>query len=167
MPGLVLTLRHQFEAWSRGFYRSGQAERHICNLLYNVAQISGSRLSGWPVLEETEALIEHTRAAIAPVFGMSLAGLRRHRGEQSAFAVHALELARLVSEMIRDAREQHALDDSADKTDDEATRTALSLWFDFDDNENENADEHESMAAAVTGAGRVPGASSDDYRIFT
>ena len=165
MPGLVSNLRQQFEAWSLGFYRSGQAENHIGNLLYTVAQISWSRLSGWPVLEETEGLIEHTRAGIAPSLGVSLAGLRRHRAEQSVFAIHALEMARLVSEMIRDAREQHTLDDSSDKTDDEATRTALSLWFDFDD--NENADKDESVAATVTGAGRVAGASGDGYRIFT
>jgi len=165
MPGIATNLRQQFEAWSRGFYRSGQAESHIGNLLYTVAQISWSRLSGWPVLEETEGLIEHTRAAIAPVLGVSLAGLRRHRAEQSEFAVHALEMARLVSEMIRDARAQQAWDESADKTEDEATRSALSLWFDFDD--NENADEDESMPAAVAGTGRVPGASSDSYRIFT
>jgi cobaltochelatase CobT len=167
MPGLVLNLRHQFEAWSRGFYRSGQAESHIGNLLYTVAQISWSRLSGWPVLEETEGLIEHTRAGIAPVLGMSLAGLRRHRADQGSFAVHALEMARLVSDMIRDAREQHTLADSSDQTDDEATRTALSLWFDFDDNENDNADEDESVAADVTGVRRAPGASGDSYRIFT
>ena len=165
MPGIVTNLRHQFEAWSRGFYRSGQAESHIGNLLYTVAQISWSRLSGWPVLEETEGLIEHTRAAIAPVLGVSLAGLRRHRAEQSEFAVHALKMARLVSEMIRDAREQQAWDESADKTEDEATRSALSLWFDFDD--NENADEDESMPAAVTGTGRAPAVPSDGYRIFT
>jgi cobaltochelatase CobT len=165
MPGIVTNLRHQFETWSRGFYRSGQAENHIGNLLYTVAQIAWSRLSGWPVLEETEGLIEHTRAAIAPVLGVSLAGLRRHRAEQNAFAVHALEMARLVSDMIRDARDQQAWDESADKPADEATRTALSLWFDFDD--NENADEDESMPAAVTGTGRAPAAPSDSYRIFT
>ena len=165
MPGLVANLRHQFEAWSRRFYRSGQAESHIGNLLYTVAQISWSRLCGWPVLEETEGLIEHTRATIAPVVGISLWGLWRHRAEQSAFAVHALEMARLVSEMIRDAREQHTWDDPSDKTDDEATRTALSLWFDFDD--TEKVDEDESAAIAGTGVGRVSGTSSDGYRIFT
>jgi cobaltochelatase CobT len=165
MPGLVLNLRHQFEAWSRGVYHSGQS--HIGNLLYTVVQVSWSRLSGWPVLEETEGLIEHTRGAIAPVLGMPLAGLRRHRAEQSAFAVHALEMARLVSEMIRDAREQHALDESSDKRDDETTRTALSPWFDFDFDDSENVDEDEATAAAVSGVGRVPGALSDSYRIFT
>ena len=165
MPGLVENLRHQFEAWSRGFYRSGQAESHIGNLLYTVAQISWSRLSGWPVLEESEGLIEHTRGAIAPSLGASLAGLRRHRAEQGAFAVHALEMARLVSEMIRDARAQHTWDDATDKTDDAATRTALSLWFDFED--NENADEDEPMAVAATGMRRMPDASNDGYRVFT
>lgn len=160
MPGLVRNLRERFEAWSRAFYRSGLTEDHLGILLYTVAQIAWSRLTGWPVLEETEDLIEATRAAIVPALGVSLAGLRRHRAEQGAFAVHALELARLVGEMIRTARAEHAQDDPHD-TDDDKARTAFSLWFDVEDHE------HEDMAVALTGESRVLGASDQGYRAYT
>lgn len=113
------------------------------------------------MLEETEDLIEATRAAIVPVLGVWLAGLRRHRAEQDAFAVHALEMARLVSEMIRAARAQHAQDDAEDLEVDDAPRTAFSLWLDFE------ADEHEEMGVAATGNSRVLEASGQGYRAYT
>ncbi|MGT2493227.1 hypothetical protein ACU4GD_28845 [Cupriavidus basilensis] len=47
----------------RAFYRAGLAESHLGILLCTVEQIAWSRLSGWPVLEDTEDLIEATRAA--------------------------------------------------------------------------------------------------------
>src|SRR5258708_139075 len=163
MPGLVGNLRDRFEAWSLAFYRSGLAEDHLGILLYTVAQIAWSRLTGWPVLEQTEGLIEATRAAIAPVLGVSLAGLRRHRQEQDAFAVHAVELARLVGDMIRAARAE-ALDDAQDdprESDDKAPSTAFSLWFDVED------DEYKDMAVALTGRSRVFEASEQGYRVYT
>ncbi|MFL9934498.1 cobalt chelatase [Paraburkholderia sp. RL18-103-BIB-C] len=162
MPGLVQNLRDRFEAWSRAFYRSGLAEDHLGILLYTVAQICWSRLTGWPVLEDTEGLIEATRAAIVPALGVSLAGLRRHRAEQGAFAVHALELARRVGEMVRAARaEQVQAQDDLQDTDDDKARTAFSLWFDIEDNE------HEDMAIALTGDSRVLDASDQGYRAYT
>ncbi|MFP3567957.1 cobaltochelatase CobT-related protein [Paraburkholderia sp. SIMBA_030] len=160
MPGLAQNLRDRFEGWSRAFYRSGLAEDHLGILLYTVAQISWSRLTGWPVLEDTEDLIEATRAAIVPTLGVSLAGLRRHRAEQGAFAVHALEMARLVDEMIRAARAERVQDDPQD-TDDDNARTAFSLWFDVED------DEYKDMAVALTGDSRVLGASDHGYHAYT
>ncbi|WJF90447.1 cobalt chelatase [Paraburkholderia bonniea] len=170
MPGLADNLRHQFEAWSRRFYRSGQAESHLGNLLYTVAQISWSHLSGWPVLEENDGLIEATRAAITPTLGASLVGLRRHRAEQSAFALHALEMARLVSAMIHAARAQEKPGHHTTGNADEATLTALSLWFDGED--FENADINTPLIAASDGdgddvkhAGKT--SSATGYRVFT
>ncbi|MEA3085429.1 MAG: cobaltochelatase CobT, partial [Paraburkholderia sp.] len=163
MPGLVQNLRERFEAWSRAFCDAGLADDHVGILLFTVAQIAWSRLTGWPVLEQTEGPIEATRAAIVPVLGVSLAGLRRHRQEQDAFAVHALELARLVARMIRDARAD-ALDDAQDdaqESDDQAPRTAFSLWFDVED------DEYKDMAVALSGRSRVLEASDQGYRAFT
>ncbi|MGO4811483.1 cobalt chelatase [Cupriavidus sp. 2MCAB6] len=161
MPGLAQNLRHRFEDWSRAFYRAGLAESHLGILLYTVAQIAWSRLSGWPVLEDTEDLIEATRAAIVPVLGVSLAGLRRHRAEQGAFAVHALEMARLVGEMLQAERAGRAQDDAGDQEDEEAARVAFSLALGFED------DEYEAMAVAATGNSRVLHGSEQGYRAYT
>lgn len=159
MPGVAQNLRHRFEAWSRAFHRSGLADGHLGILLYTVAQISWSRLTGSPVLEETEDLIEVTRAAIVPAIGFALAGLRRHRDDQSAFAGHALEMARLVGEMIRSARAEQAEEEGADEED--TARAAFSLLLDFDDEESD------TIAAAPTGRSRVLEESGHGYRVYT
>jgi cobaltochelatase CobT len=166
MRGLMHNLRHGFEAFLRDFHRSGEGESHIGNLLFTVAQVSWSRLTGWPVLEETEGLIEHTRGGIAPMTGPLLAGMQRHRAQQAAFAVHALALARLVSNMVHDARTEHVWDDETKDRDEEATTNGLSLWFDFEDVQEPEEDD-ESKPAVVDGARRLRGDDGEDYRIFT
>ena len=161
MPGLVQNLRTRFEAWSRAMHRSGIVDGHLGLLLYTVAQMCWSRLSGWPVLEETEGLIEATRASIAPVIGVSLAGMRRTRSDQRAFAHYALELARQISEMIDAERAAGLPDEAEDQQKDEAARNAFSLFLDFDDGDEEG------ITLAHTGESRVLGASEQGYRVFT
>ncbi|ASL42028.1 Aerobic cobaltochelatase subunit CobT [Burkholderia sp. AD24] len=161
MPGLVHNLRHRFESWSRAFCRAGLADGHLGILLYTVAQIVWSRLSGWPVLEESEGLIEATRAAITPTLGVPLAALRRHRAEQGGFALHALELARLVGVMMREARGQSAEEEEDAPEDDEAVRVMFALWFDSD------AGEQVDMGLAATGDSRVLREASQRYQAYT
>ena len=99
MPGMAGNLRQRFAAWSRAFHASGLTDSSLGILLYTVTQICWSRLHALPVLEED--LIETTRAGIAPVIGTPLAGLRRTRHDQAAFALHALAIARIVGERVR------------------------------------------------------------------
>jgi cobaltochelatase CobT len=167
LHGVARNLRRGFEAWSRAFHQSGEGESHIGNLLYTVAQISWSRLSGWPVLEESEGLIEHTRGGIAPLMGVALAGMHRQREQQAAFAVHALDMARLVSDMVREARAEHVWDDETAETDDEASTTGLSLWFDFEEQEEPDEDDDESKPAVVVGKRRGRDGDAEAYRVFT
>ncbi|MEA3252236.1 MAG: hypothetical protein U9Q35_11915 [Pseudomonadota bacterium] len=98
MPGMVANLDQRFTNWSRHFYRSGLTEGTIGLLLYSVAQICWSRLQARPVLEETEDTIEGTRASLVGVLGTALAGIRRYRHDQAAFADHALAIARATAE---------------------------------------------------------------------
>ncbi|KVZ22610.1 cobalt chelatase [Burkholderia multivorans] len=133
LRGVVQNLRHRFEAWSRTFHLSGQADTHVGILVYTVVQIAWSRLSGWPVLDETEDLIEASRAAIVPQIGTQLAALRRCRHDQRAFAVHALALARRIAAMIRDARASVVDPDPNDTREPDDALTQFSLWVDFDD----------------------------------
>ncbi|MPW23992.1 cobalt chelatase [Paraburkholderia sp. CNPSo 3157] len=160
MPGLAQNLRSRFEAWSRDMHRSRIVDGHLGLLLYTVAQMCWSRLSGWPVLEETEGLIEATRASVAPVIGAPLVGMRRTRSDQCAFAEHALELARQISEMI-DAERAALPDEAEDQQDDEAARNAISLFLDFEDGDEEG------ITLAHTGESRVLRASEQGYRVFT
>ncbi|ACC75253.1 cobalt chelatase [Paraburkholderia phymatum] len=161
MPGLEQNLRDRFDAWSRAMHRAGIVDGHLGLLLYTVAQMGWSRLSGWPVLEETEGLIEATRASIAPMIGVSLASMRRTRGDQRAFAQHALELARQISAMIDAERAARLPDEVEDKQEDEAARNACSLFLDFEDGVEEG------ITLAHTGESRVLRALGQGYRVFT
>jgi len=157
MAGVAANLRHRFKAWSQAFHRSGLTEGHLGILLYTVAQVAWSRLTGAPVLPETEDLIEATRAAIVPVLGSALAGLRRHRHDQAAYGEHALALARAVGEMVRtEAQDGLGEGEAASRA-----TAGFALWLDFD------SGEEQAFALAPDGHSRVLADASDGYRIFT
>lgn len=161
MRGLANNLRERFEAWSRAYCRAGLTDDHLGILIYTVAQIVWSRVTGWPVLEETEDLIEATRAGIVPAIGAQLAGLRRHRLDQRAYARDARELARRVAAMLDDARAVFAADAAEDARKPDDALTSFSLWVDFDEPD-------EAMPAlALTGESRVLGTAADGYRAYT
>ena len=160
LRGVAGNLRHRFEQWSLAFHRSGLTDSMRGILLFTVAQISRARVTGEPVLHEAEDLMEATRAGIAPLLGHALAGLRRYRQDQTAYAVHALDLARLVADLLRSA-EPEGTDDDKDKPAEEMERAAFSLMMDFD------AAVEDGIAAAVTGRSRVLEGQGDVYRMFT
>src|SRR6202012_426001 len=117
MEGVRRNVRHRFDAWSHACHETGLLDSDIGLLIYTVAQMAESRLSGRAVFEATEGIIEATRAALAPSLGHALAGMRRHRADQRAYAVHALAIARNIGEMIRDV--QHAFVESNPSSDDD------------------------------------------------
>ncbi|NSX13139.1 cobalt chelatase [Cupriavidus taiwanensis] len=158
MAGVAANLRHRFLAWSRAFHRSGLTDGHLGILLYTVAQVAWSRLNGEPVLEETEDLIEATRAAIVPRLGTPLAGLRAHRHDQAAYAAHALALAHAVAQMIRTEAPGTGEDDDKAAS---AARAGFALWLDFDEPPAED------FAVADSGHSRVLADATDGYRIYT
>ena len=160
LGGVAANLRHRFEQWSLAFHRSGLTDSMRGILLFTVAQICRARVTGEPVLHEAEDLMEATRAGIAPLLGHALAGLRRHRQDQAAYAGHALALARLVADLLRSA-EPGATDGDRDKPAEEMERAAFSLMMDFD------AAVEDGIAAAVSGHSRVLEGQGDVYRVFT
>jgi len=81
MEGVRRNVRHRFDAWSHACHETGLLDSDIGLLIYTVAQMAESRLSGRAVFEATEGIIEATRAALAPSLGHALAGMRRHRAE--------------------------------------------------------------------------------------
>ncbi|BBP99702.1 cobaltochelatase subunit CobT [Burkholderia sp. SFA1] len=164
LQGVRRNVRHRFDAWSRACHAAGLLDSDIGLLIYTVAQMAASRLSGRPVLEETEGLIEATRMALAPPLGKALAGMRRHCGDQRAYAAHALDIARHIGSMVRDARNAFAESNaSSDDDENEPARTMLGTWFDIDDEEGDI----ERLALAASGDSSARDASGEDYRIFT
>ena len=90
--GVRQNLRHRFKTWSAAFVASGLTENTRGLLLYTLAQTSRTRLTGEPVVESTEDMIEGTRGHLVGAIGTRLAWLRRERHDQSAFAPHALAI---------------------------------------------------------------------------
>jgi cobaltochelatase CobT len=161
MPGLAHNLRQRFDTWSRAYCRAGLNEGHLGILIYTVAQVVWSRVTGWPVLEETEDLLEATRAGIAPVIGVPLAGLRANRADQRRYAVHARELAHRVASMLDEARTTSAADDTDEAQDIEDALTSFSLWVDFDEADSD------LPALALAGERHTQARAADDYRAYT
>ena len=161
MPGIAKNLRDRFEAWSRAMHITGVADSHVGLLLYTVAQMSWSRLTGYPVVEDTEGLIVATRMVIAPRIGGALAGMRRTRADQTAFAVYARELAADIASLIRSAGGEQTEDKTKDDEDEKGVRNAFSLFLDFDEHEDDG------ITIAHSGDSRVLQASAQGYRVYT
>ena len=159
LPGMAGNLRQRFLDWLQEFYDSGLAESALGNLLFTVALVCRSRLTGEPAPERMQDAVEATRASIAPALGHSLAGLRRHRGDQAAYAEHALSISRAIGEMIRNAAAED--DAQAEESDSEKALAAFSLLLDFD------AEDHDGIAAAQSGDSKVLEDSEQGYRIYT
>ncbi|MGL6110112.1 MAG: cobaltochelatase CobT-related protein [Rubrivivax sp.] len=160
LDGVARNLRHRFEQWSLSFHRSRLTDSARGILLYTVAQVCRARVTGEPVLEATEDLMEATRAALSPAMGTDLAGLRRQRHDQAAYAVHALAIAALVAEMLRSADDEDST--RADRVDvEDSERAAFSLVMELD------ARVEEGVAAAVSGHSRAFEAAQGRYCIYT
>lgn len=162
MPGIAHNLRHRFEAWSMAFYNSGLTETAKGMLLYTVAQITRSRVTAQPVVEATEDAIEATRMSIVRSLGHGLAGLRRQRFDQVAYAQHALSIARLVAGMLAayDLEQEAGADDSDTEPDDQPLE--FNLWMDFD-----GEDGDDGFTTASSGSSRTLAESGGVYRVFS
>ncbi len=162
MPGMAHNLRHRFEAWSMSFYNSGLTETAKGMLLYTVAQITRSRVTAQQVVEATEDVIEATRMSIVKSLGHGLAGLRRQRFDQAAYAKHALSIASLVAGMLAayDVETEAGTDDSDTEPDDKPLD--FNLWMDFDGEEGD-----EGFTTASAGSSRTLAESGGVYRVFT
>ena len=158
MAGMRRNLRHRHEQWSLAFHHSGQTDTARGLLLYAVAQICRARVSGQQVVEETEDMLEATRFALAPLIGHALAGLRRDRADQAAYAVHALAIARTVATMLHDAGEDAsaARDPHVDDK-----RSVFSLVADMDQ------EIVERFTTAESGRSAVLDDAGGAYRVFT
>ena len=162
MPGVRQNLRHRFETWSLQHHHAGKTETARGLLLYTVAQVCRARVCGEAVTEETEELLEATRAGTAPLLGVALAGLRRHRADQAACAPHALSIARTVAALLREAGRQE--DERSHHDDAEADSdpwAAFSLLLDQGDAIED------AVSTAVSGRSLVLDSLAGGYRIYT
>jgi len=160
MPGMRRNLRHRHEQWSLSFHHSGLTDTARGLLLYAVAQICRARVSGQQVVEETEDMLEATRFALSPLIGHALAGLRRDRADQAAYAVHARAIARTVAAMLHSAGDEADVDPREGDADDDR-RSVFSLVAEMDQ------EIVERFTAAVSGRSTLLDDAGGAYRVFT
>ena len=129
--GMKRNVEQRFCAWCSDFHNTGMTENQLGLMIYTVAQMVWSRLTGNPPAEETEDLIEQQRAVLAPAVGVDLQGLRRERNNQVKFADHALNIANIIV-AINDAinEEQKHNPDKPDDKDDEEQNSRFRLMLD-------------------------------------
>ncbi|MFT5219416.1 MAG: cobaltochelatase CobT [Planctomycetota bacterium] len=158
-PGVQANLFNRFQQWSKRFHHSGHAETQLGLLIYTIAQIAWSRLSGNPTLEETDDLIEVTRGRITPVIGSSLAALRRHRNDQATYAEQALKIAQIVDESL-EANPQ--LQSESAEIDNEKALARIALALDFSDDAEDS-----NIATIVTGNSKVLDLQDQVYHVYS
>lgn len=158
LPGARRNLRHCFETWSLSFHDAGLTDTVRGKLLYTVAQVCRSRVTGEPVVEATEDLIEGSRGDLAPLIGSALAGLRRARADQGRYGALALEIAHVVGELLRSYGEQAGQSRAGGDSLEQAAFALLA---------EEQGQETERFASAVSGRSRVLDDDDGVYRVFT
>jgi cobaltochelatase CobT len=162
MPGAQRNIVARFEAWSISFVASRVFETALGLLLFSVSQMAWSRITGLPLPDEVADRIEGTRVSVGPRIGVALAGLRRHRADQAAFAREALQIAKTIGDMVRAeqsllAQYREVIADLDDKK--ESARFTLVLDFESDD----------SAGRAIPAAqfGHFSSKFSEPYAVFT
>ncbi|MDR6539073.1 cobaltochelatase CobT-related protein [Variovorax soli] len=160
MPGMQRNLRHRHERWSLSVHHAGLTDTARGLLLYAVAQICRARVTGQQVVEATEDMLEATRFALSPLIGHALAGLRRDRAEQAAYAVHARAIARTVAAMLHAAGEGEE-DPAAREAEPEDKRSVFSLVTDMD------REIIERFTTADSGRSALLEGAGGGYRVFT
>lgn len=155
MPGMAVNIRHRFEQWSLGFFGAGLADTEMGMLLFTVLQMVWSRLNAYPVVEPVEDFIEPTRAGVGPQLGSALAGLRRHRDDQSRYAGYALEVAQVMGDSVA------GLDDEGEPAQALGARAAFAFLLDFE--EELPAD----LPRAPAARSREAGEAAAGYKVFT
>jgi cobaltochelatase CobT len=163
LPGVAHNLQHRHETWSLAFHDAGHADSARGLLLYTLAQVARARVTAQPVVEATEDRIEGTRFALAPRIGHALAGLRRTRRDQAAYAPHALAIAAVVAAMLRQAGSGESAEASNEESSrDDDARSVFGLLM-----EEEESAASERFATAVSGRSLALDEATGRYRVFT
>ncbi len=160
--GMRSNMLHRFEEWSLRYHHSGLTESSIGLLIYVLAQVCWSRFNNVPVTEETEDLLEATRAGISPLIGKFLYGMKQNLQDQAKFAEYALKLAKQFNSMVRD--ESSEGEDEEEKDVDtileEIETPEFKLLINFDEN-----DDHVFMVSSGESKSWIENEAV--YKIFT
>lgn len=100
LKGSKENVQKQFLAWLQEFMANGGAEGSIGLLLLSIFSMVWVKLNQRPIPELMQDLVEATRAGLSEEIGPHLVKLKDRQFYQTDYAKIALELARLVSNLI-------------------------------------------------------------------
>jgi cobaltochelatase CobT len=159
-PGVRSNMSARFAAWSHAFVAARLHESAQGLLLLTVAQIGRARVTGEPVDEALQDMLEATRFGLVPHIGHALAGLRRSRHDQALYAQHALAIAQVVADLADGASQAAGKADKLAPEDSEEEDAWLQIWVDFE------AGEESGFASALEARQSQRGAAHS-YRVFS
>ncbi len=159
-PGVRRNVRERFSAWSQAFVTARLHESAQGLLLLTVAQVGRARVTGEPMDEALQDMLEATRFGLAPRIGHALAALRRSRHDQQAYAEYALAIAAVVAALSESAKTQAEQDKKDAPDEDDEDDAWLQIWVDFEASEDSG---WASALLAREAALEVP----HSYRAFT
>ncbi len=157
-PGMKKNLLHRFREWSMQYHHSGLTDTGVGILIYTISQIVWSQLNHISVIEETEDMLEHTRAGIGPMIGNSLYGMKKNKHNQAEYAKHALDLAANFKHLVLSEGED---DDDLDAVMDEIDIPDFKLLVSFDTGESYN------LGDVTVGESKAWDEMDAQYTIFT
>ena len=158
--GVRNNLLHRYREWSMQYHHSGLTETGVGILIYTISQVAWAQFNYISVLEETEDLLEHTRAGISPLISEAMYGMKKTKHDQAAFAVHALSLASKFKHLV--LSESDGEDDAdLDAIMDEIDIPDFKLLVSFD-----NGDSH-NVGDVTVGTSKAWDDNDAKYTIFT
>lgn len=163
LPGVRTNLTRHFSHWAQLTFQSGLTETQIGNLLYTLVLITRSRLHTIPVPEYAEFAIEATRAAIVPVIGTDLAGLKRQIHNQEKFAIHACAIADTIHAMIDAELAQQAENSDASQPDNLLDKVLAAFPLLLSD----EALADETLSLATSGESKAFTQHHQRYQVYT
>lgn len=155
LKGMRTNLDRAFDEWSLQSHVEGLTENEVGLLIYSITQVVRTRLSGNPLPEVVEGIIEATRLRFSPLIGPELASLRNLASDQQAYADVALIIASAVS-TLAGAAVNELLDQNIANT-----RQRLQL-----PRQHEADDRYVEGAAAGSGKTRSRDGEMIDYPVF-
>lgn len=161
MKGVRANMELAFDAWCQQSRRSGFVETSLGILLYTIIHMVRARLVRNVDDEEVAALIEATRANIAPMIGHAFYQLPKTRHNQAGFAAHALQIASTLADLAGSDGDE--IDSSRHRG-----RQFISLPPDWDLEEHHDEDHAAASAALSSDAQSMESLFNvGDYHVFT
>ena len=100
LPGQINNLQHAFIEWQREYITKGLTENHAGLVLFTLIQVVRSNMLAIMPDREVTPIIEEPQFHVIPIISVPLAQLRKTIHDQKAYAAHALQISKLITDYL-------------------------------------------------------------------